>query len=272
MIGKTFFRLLVIVLLVLLASLAMADDETSRLDDGVKLKNRAMSAIIVTSILLTALVILAIISKQKLHNHKRRLFLLMIAPVIVATLYTAGVTIYLNQVSLTKGPVHWHADFEIWNCGEKADLLKPSGWSNRIGTPVFHEHNDFRIHLEGVVVEKKDISLANFFNVVGGVLTEKSLGVLTGKGMVLLQDGDLCQGKPGKVQVFVYKVINPEEHGNWIYKQEKITDFADHVLSPHSNIPPGDCIIMEFDQEKETTDKICTTYAAALNRGELHGR
>ncbi len=271
MIGKTVFKFLVVMILVLLTPLAIAHDETSELDDGIKLKTQAMSVIMVTSILVTALVILAIISKRKFHNHKKMLFLLMIIPVIAATVYTAGITIYLNQISLTNGPVHWHADFEVWNCGRKMDLLNPNGLSNRIGTPVFHEHNDFRIHVEGVVVNRKDVSLTNFFNVVGGVLTPESIAVPTNDEIVLLRNGEACNEKPGKVQVFVYKVVNPEEAGKWIYQQEKIENFADYVLSPYSIVPPGDCIIIEFDLEKEKTDKICTTYEAAVNIGELHG-
>ena len=259
-------------ILLLLLPQTMAYDEISRLDDGVKLKNQAMSVIMVASILVTALVILAIISKLKLHNHKRMLFLFMIIPIVAATLYTAGTTIYLNQISITKGPVHWHADFEIWNCGEKIDFLDPRGLSNRIGTPVFHEHNDFRIHVEGVVVKEEDVALDNFFNVIGGVLTEESLGVSANDEITLLHNGDLCNGKPGKVQVFVYKVINPKEQGRWIYTQEKVEDYTSYVLSPYSHVPPGDCIVVEFDQEKETTDKICTTYEAAIKKGELHGR
>lgn len=271
MIG-TKFRLLLIILLVSLASVAIAYDETSRYDDGVKLKTRAMSVIMITSILVAAVVILAIISKRKLHNHKKMLFLLMVIPVVIATLYAAGTTIYLNQVSVTKGPVHWHADFEIWNCGQKIDLLNPAGLSNRIGTPVFHEHNDFRVHAEGVVVKKEDVSLENFFNVIGGVLNTDSLGVPTNHEIIFLHNGDACNEKPGQVQVFVYKVTNPEKSpGEWVYKQEKINDFTKYVLSPYSLVPPGDCIIIEFDQEKEKTDKMCTTYQAAIDQGEMHG-
>ncbi len=252
--------------------LPLAAAQASNSEKGVQLKNRSMIVIVITSIIVTDLVILAIISKRKLNNHKKLLFSLMIIPIIIATLYTAGTTIYLNQISLTKGPVHWHADFEIWNCGKKLDLLNPQGLSNRVGTPVFHEHNDFRIHVEGVVVKTEDVALDNFFNVIGGGLTEESLGVPTNDGVVLLRNGDSCNGKPGKVQVFVYKVANPQEYGKWIYTQEKIEDYMNHVLAPYPQVPPGDCIIVEFDQEKESTDKICTTYQVALNQGELHGR
>jgi len=264
---------LVLIIVVLFTSWVAAHElpDNELLDDGVKLKTQVMSVIMITSILVTALVILAIISKRKTHNHKRMLFCLMIIPIIAATLYAAGTTIYLNQVSLSKGPVHWHADFEIWNCGQKLNLVDPQGLSNRVGTPVFHDHNDFRIHLEGVVMDQKDITLENFFRVVGGSLAEEEAVVPTNAGSVVVHDGDLCQGQPGKVQVFVYKIANPDERGNWKYTQEKIENYPEYVLSPYSNVPPGDCIIIEFDQEKEKTEKICTSYKAAIKKGEAHG-
>ena len=255
----------------LVVSLVAANADYSATEQGVLLKARAMSIIMVASILVTSIVILAIISKTKFHNHKRILFLMLFVPIIVATFYVAGTTIYLNSISITKGPVHWHADFEVWNCGEKIDLLDPRGLSNRIGTPVFHEHNDNRMHVEGVVVKKEDVSLQEFFRVVGGTLTKAYLEISTNQGKIFLQEGNLCNGKEGEIQVFVYKVTNPEEQGNWIYTQEKIENFTDYILSPYAHVPPGDCIIIEFDQKKEKTEQLCATFRTVINRGELRG-
>lgn len=258
-------------LLLLIFPIVTAHEDISSSEKGVELKTRAMSVIMVCSILVTALVILAIISKEKFRNHKKMLFSLMVIPIVVATVYAAGTTIYLNQISLTKGPVHWHADFEIWNCGKKLNIVDPQGFSNRVGTPVFHEHNDFRIHVEGAVVKEEDITLGNFFDVLGGSLTQETLALPTPEGIFVANNGELCNGKPGKAQVFVYKITNPDEHGRWQYQQEKIENFAEYVSSPYSLVPPGDCIIIEFDQDKEQTDKICASYAAAIQSGELHG-
>ena len=257
------------VLLVLSSSFALAHEDASEADEA-QLKARVMSVVIISSILVTAAVILSIIFR-KISNHKTMLFLLIIIPVLVTTLYTVGSTIYLNQISVTKGPVHWHADFEIWNCGEKIDLIDSQGLSNRVGTPVFHEHDDSRVHIEGVVVNNEEISLGNFFNIVGGSLTKHILRVRTNQEILSLHNGDLCNGEPGKIQVFLYKVVNPEEQGNWSYVQEKVEDYVPYALSPYLLVPPGDCIIVEFDLEKEKTDKICTSYEAAITKGELHG-
>ena len=265
--------LTVVLLLVLLLPPVIADEDSeSFVDRGVQLKNRALSVIMVVGVIVSALVVLAIVSQRKLHNRKWLFFLAITLPIIFATLFTAGTTIYLNTISTTKGPVHWHADFEIWNCGEKVELIDPKGLSNRVGTPVFHEHNDNRIHVEGVVLHPEDAALGLFFKVVGGTLITEELGVPTNEELVSAKNGELCNGKSGKVQVFVYQVLNPHEQGNWEYKQEKIENFSEYVLSPYSQVLPGDCIIIEFDQEKEKTEKLCTTYKVAEQRGELHGR
>jgi hypothetical protein len=263
--------LVVLILVSVVIPLVAAHEDESDSEKGVELKTRAMSVIMISSILVTALVILAIISKERFHNHKKMLFSLMVIPIVAATFYAAGTTIYLNQISLTKGPVHWHADFEVWNCGKKLELINPQEFSNRVGTPVFHEHNDFRIHVEGVVVEEEDISLGNFLRVIGGSLTADTLAVPTPEEMMVMHDGDACNGQPGKIQAFLYRVVNPEAQGQWIYAQEKIENITGYVVAPYSYVPPGDCLIIEFYQEKEKTDKICASYAAAIQRGELHG-
>ena len=93
----------------------------------------------------------------------------------------------------------------------------------------------------------------------------------TDEGMLEMRNGESCNGREGKLQVFLYKVTNPDSSKKWIYRQEKLQDFDEYVLSPYSNVPPGDCIIIEFDSEKESTDKICASYTAAISRGELSG-
>jgi len=52
------------------------------------------------------------IRDDKLHkNLKKILFAAIVIPVVAATIFLAGSTIYLNSVSSSGGPVHWHADF-----------------------------------------------------------------------------------------------------------------------------------------------------------------
>lgn len=231
-------------------------------DSNLQLKQRSFNLAVGVTFYLVIVTLALLRYGKLLSNGQKWWFYLAIAvPVVLVTLYAAGTTIYLNLTSHTEGPVHWHADLEIWNCGQKIDLRDPRGVSNRIGTSTFHEHGDDRIHVEGVVVELHNVNLHRFFEVVGGELTEEELVVPTDEGMVAASNDDNCGEEEGKVQVFVYQV----QEG--AYRQQKVTE--EYVLSPHSLVPPGDCIIIEFDREKERTDKLCSSYAAAVGRGEL---
>ncbi len=233
-------------------------------DHGVNLKQQTLNVTIGVGLFVIILLLTALRYQERFTERQKWLFFLGLAlPIAAVTLYVAGTTIYLNLTSHTGGPVHWHADFELWNCGEQIDLRDPTGLSNRIGSPVFHEHGDNRIHVEGVVLNRGDANLHRFFEFIGGTLTAEKLVVPTNNGVVEAGNGGSCNGFPGKVQVFVYKTEGRK------YEQFKAN--ADYVLSPSSLVPPGDCLIIEFAAEKEKTDKLCASYKTAIARGELHG-
>jgi hypothetical protein len=124
----------------------------------------------------------AVFLKTASEPAKKVAFLVIAIPIALSTLYLSGATVYLNSISETGGPVHWHADFEIWVCGDKLDLIDPEGLSNKVGSPAVHEHNDSRIHIEGVLVKRQEASLNNFFMQVGGNLNERSITIPTNKG------------------------------------------------------------------------------------------
>lgn len=182
------------------------------------------------------------------ENHKTLLFYLFVIPVMASTLYLGAHTVYENIQSETGGPIHWHADYQVWACGERLDLIDPTGLKNKIGSPLFHEHNDDRIHVEGTVMHLEDIDLGSYFEVIGGELNEQVLVYPTeGKGIVEYSSGETCpNGEVGEVQVFV--------------NGKKQQDFANYLMYPHALVPPGDCIIVEFGPGKETTDKICESW------------
>lgn len=226
----------------------------------------SLNITLVGSALLVFLVFLSLIISHLTPFLKKLLFILMISVIMFVTLFLVGSTLYLNAVSVSKGPVHYHADFEIWNCGKEITLTDPEGLSNKIGTPILHEHNDKRVHLEGVVVEDLDASLGRFFEVIGGELTSNFLSVPTNEGLVNLTTGTACpDGKLGTLQLFVYKTIREN------YYQQKIMDPKNYIISPKTNVPPGDCIIIEFDSIKEKTEKICRSYAVWKETGKLKG-
>ena len=174
-----------------------------------KLKDYTYPVVFIASLFITIFTIIALLT-QNHHHHKLGLFLGIVIPIIIASVFVVYTTVYTNAISETKGPVHWHLDLEIYNCGEFVDLVSPKGMSNRVGTTLFHEHNDNRIHVEGVVVNKKDVDMHSFFDVIGGELTNEKLGAPTNNGYVEIRNGDICNNDQGKWQAFLFKVTNPE--------------------------------------------------------------
>jgi nitrite reductase (NO-forming) len=180
---------------------------------------------------------------------KKPMFWLLVAPIIVSSLYLAADTVYLNISSVTKGPVHWHADTKVWICGEEMYLADPEGLANRVGTSVLHEHNDGRIHIEGVVKELDDVSLGRYFEAIGGSLDGESIMFPSTEGMVGKKNGDHCADGEGILAVYV--------------NGKRIASPQSYVPAPETNVPPGDCIIFEFGADvKERTDKLCESWAA----------
>lgn len=198
-------------------------------------------------------IIILIISakiKEKISDSlKKLLFFLLVIPIALSSLYLAGSTIQENVFSETKGPVHWHADYEVWVCDEKLDLINPRFPSNKIGSPLFHEHNDGRIHIEGTVSNLENIDLGGYFEIIGGDLKSNFVKYPAIEGIVEKRNGDLCEGVPGNLKVYV--------NGN------KIEDFENYAVYPDARVPPGDCIIVEFSEStEETTSRICNSWAA----------
>ncbi|MBI2105215.1 hypothetical protein HYT56_00075 [Candidatus Woesearchaeota archaeon] len=220
-------------------------------------------------IVISAIPILILFYTDRKKSKKHIMFWLIIFLVSSITLIIVADTIYVTLKSETKGPVHWHADLQIWNCDNKLDIINPEGMANRVGTKLFHEHNDGRMHVEGVIRNIKDIDLHNFFNFVGGNLVETSFSILTNQGIIEAKDGELCNGEIGEVQIFLYKVINshPRQKNRFVVEQLKVNE--NYVLSPYQDVPPGDCIIVEFDKRKEKTDKICDTYQLAIEQKKM---
>ena len=182
-----------------------------------------------------ALILISVLFKKKLKDaHKKILFILIALLVISVTAYLVIGSIYLNVVSETKGPIHWHADFEIWICEEEINLKDPKPPLSVLGSPLLHEHNDNRMHVEGVVLQKEDVSLGAFFHVIGGKLSEEQIIVPTNEGIVEKKNGELCNGKPAKLYVFVNGELLPSE------------EYPSYMIQPYETVPPGDTIKVIF--------------------------
>ena len=268
-----------------LASFSAADLEESISHFSIQAVGVATAAIVV-------LVGLAILLNKRMPSVKPLLFMLIVVVATGTTLAISGATVYLNVKSAAGGPVHWHADIEIWACDNELELRDPQGFlSNKIGSATLHEHNDKRIHLEGVPVSlPDDASLGKFMRVIGGEVSDNSLVVplndeghfeddhaeMDGDGAaaeyagqiaphVLTEkdgkygkfiSGQTCGDETAEVQVFAYKY----DRDSKTYKQSKISDPEHYQISGYSEVPPGDCVIMEFAPAKDRTDKLCRQY------------
>ena len=259
---------------------------------------------LIAAVVLFVLTVVAAILKDHLPRLKLPIFILMVTAMIGSTIYLAASTIYVNFKSDSGGPVHWHADIEIWACGNELELRDPFKFlSNKIGTATLHEHDDRRVHLEGVVVDDtRDATLGKFFHVIGGAVTGEALVVPLNKsdGPLFENDidgdgptdaasslidpylgtdpegfryarfvnGNTCGSETAAVQVFVFSYNEDAK----TYSQQKISDPLNHVISPHSTVPAGDCVIIEFDVLKDQTNKICEQYGIRdIDRCEQFG-
>ena len=98
--------------------------DEEEIDFDSNLKSNSINYILITSLIAVISIIAITFTKDKTDKLKWLFFLAIIIPIVLTTVYMASSTIYLNLISETKGPVHWHADYEIWNCGEKIKLIE----------------------------------------------------------------------------------------------------------------------------------------------------
>lgn len=227
------------------------------------LRSNSIKIVAISTAVILIFVVATILLKNASSGAKKILFVGIVLPTLLTTFYLVGSTLYLNFTSSSGGPVHWHADFEIWDCGTKLDIKDPQGFSNKVGTATYHEHNDDRLHVEGVITKTEEAALGRFFQYIGGRLESDEMAIPTNAGSVTKHNGDLCNDTAGEVQVFVYKTQNG------VYYQSKLADPASYILSPQGTVPPGDCIIIEFDNQKQKTDHLCNFYKLKVETGEL---
>ncbi|MBI4173389.1 MAG: hypothetical protein HY519_01590 [Candidatus Aenigmarchaeota archaeon] len=203
-----------------------------------------VSTIGTVSFLSILIIAISIALKERLGEQLKKVFFIVIAATVsLSTIYLGWATVTGNMASATQGPVHWHADFEIWVCGQSVQLPGPTNLENRVGTPLLHHHNEgspagrpgvYRIHVEGVVKELQDVSLGRFFEAIGGSLTKTAIGIPQADGsMAVYRNGDACpDGSVGALGVYVNNQLSQAMDG--------------YVIQPYSNVPPGDYIKIVF--------------------------
>lgn len=258
-----------------------------------------IKTVLVSMVILLVTTSVAALLKNRFEAAKLPLFVIMAATLVVSTAILLGSTVYLNNKAESRGPVHWHSDIEYWACGVELELRDPSGaLSNKIGSATYHEHNDKRIHLEGVVVRKaEDASLGKFMRLVDGYITDTSVAIPLNenysdwfaqgdqtdgdyqrterfaqlknfvkhgdKGPYMeLRNGQDCYGQRAELQTFVYEF----EAQSKTYRQRRLDQPANYVMRDEALVPPGDCVIVEFDIPKARTDKLCRQYGVRDSR------
>lgn len=120
-----------------------------------------------------------------------------------------------------------------------------------------------------MVVDYTDVSFGEFFRVIGGELTKRSLTIPTNEGAKNFISGQSCPDNdlPAQLQVFAITANLQEK----TFTQTKLTDPANYQFTRNSRVPPGDCLIVEFETPKDRTDKLCQSYEVAKVTGELLG-
>ncbi|MBI5072478.1 hypothetical protein HZA99_01535 [Candidatus Woesearchaeota archaeon] len=193
----------------------------------------------VGTIFCVVFIALVLLKKNWKNQEKKILFWALAIGVSAVTVYLLSYTLLVNSTSETNGPVHWHADFEIWVCGEKQTLPESEGISGRVGTPLVHYHDDYRIHIEGAVMNKEDMNLGSFFAAIGGALADSYIGIPQEDGSIKYwRNGDQCQdGHAGTLTLYVTK-------GQSVTTVQNI---AAYVISPETNVPPGDKLKFVFN-------------------------
>lgn len=238
-------RIASVVLLILLSAQLVSAHGGEAENEAAGLPIEPLNVIYIASLIIFVTTLVSLAFSSHLTDWERKAaFLLIAIPAAFATTYVVADTLYLNIYSESGGPVHWHADIRMTVCGEVQKLPHPESLlDNKVGTNTLHHHNEgaeeglngyYRIHVEGVVFSMADVELGEFFRVIGGYLTDDSIGIPAGHDRVKTwTNGDLCpDGRPATLRM----TVNGEPNG----------EFGEYVIAPYTNVPPGDVIELEF--------------------------
>lgn len=228
--------LLLFALLAVFASAAFAHQTDFPHDEAILNPGSGLSETMAAAFgLILAIGVASAVLGEKLGRlGKKAAFAAIVAISGIATLYLVASVVALFTSSATGGPVHWHADFEVWACGDKISLKQAGGWTTRVGPLLLHHHGDDRMHVEGIVRELQDVSLKEFFKAIGGGFTRGELLLIDSQGLLRhWNNGEACpDGSAGTLKMLVNGKPNSE--------------FGNYVIAPYADVPPGDVIKIVF--------------------------
>ncbi|MBI4158823.1 hypothetical protein HY500_01035 [Candidatus Woesearchaeota archaeon] len=241
---------LLIIAILLSLTIVFAHGPSEEEESGLqKILDWSLSLVYINSGLLIIVTIFSIIKYKTLTNLQKNIaFWLIITTVVITTIFIVGSTLYLNAVSPTRGPVHWHADFTIEVCGKNIEIADPTNIiTNRIGKSDLHEHNDMRIHIEGTPPSLEAIDLSSFFEALGGTFTDSGFSAPTTGGFTIVNNHDLCNNKPGKLLLFV----EGQEGIQRVWRIEQ--KMGEYIIAGYAKVPPGDRLKIIFTDEDPNT-------------------
>lgn len=212
----------------------------------------------ISGVVLLLLAAESFIKEDDLTLHDKNILMSgFIVVILGSSFFTAGAFIHQSQTSWSGGEIHWHADYEVLvenQDGElqRADLIDPSNYcsqtphessymcslSDRTGATEYHEHNDNRIHLEGVFKERKDATLSAYFETFGGKLTSSELVYPTNDGELRISETDSTNKT---LKIIVRSGIAGER--GW----KVIDNPSEYVISPYKRGPNLDDIFVVWD-------------------------
>lgn len=214
---------------------------------------------------------------------KKMLMNAFLIAILVPSFYTAGAFVHESKTSWSGGEIHYHADYEVLVPGdngslERADLVDPENFcgegkgymcklNDRTGTTKYHEHDDNRIHLEGVFMTREEATLRAYFNTFDGELTNEKLVYPTNDGFVRLEENSTHS-----LKILVEKGAGGARHwcviGNEVSQEyvcrawdtgERATSPDKYVISPYK----------KDGQQEVLLDKIFIVYDTKTPRNAL---
>lgn len=177
--------------------------------------------------------------------------------ILGASFFTASAFVHLSQTSWSGGEVHYHADYEVLieenGSLERLNLIDPSEFcgreveggymcnlNDRTGSTKFHEHNDNRIHLEGVFKKREHATLGAYFETFNGTLTSNQLVYPTVDGVVEVSEST---DSNKTLKVLVESGVADER--SW----KVIDNPSNYIVSPYKRGPNLDNIFIVWDSK-----------------------
>ncbi len=201
-------------------------------------------------------------------------------------------TSLLQIQSGTAGAAHTQAEIEFWVCGTEISPL-----THNLSNDRRFSQGAKRVYLSGFTPADDEAgSLRGYVAALGGELQDESLrlplaaqddewtmpeqlrdgdpqGDLDTRFMqrymirqntgspdesfIDITSGQRCpRSTETELQVFVYSA-DPDSNS---YQQQKLDNPSQYRFTAGQPVPPGDCVIVEFDESKDRTDKLCPGY------------